>query len=127
MQRGGKCRGRGVELERLGAGERAFGLAAHLTEALGQASLAARRADDDCQELFVEKQPSLVELVSPTPIDFGRDRIGVAGAEVDLNRAPDHMVVEDRLGIERAAKHDVAHREQVVEDVVILGLKREAR
>ena len=47
-------------------------------------------------------------------------------AEVDLDAAADQMMVEDRLGIERAAQHDVAHREQVVEDLIVLGLEREA-
>ena len=36
------------------------------------------------------------------------------------------MVIEHRLRIERAAQHHVAHREQMVEDVIVLGLEREA-
>ena len=39
-----------------------------------------------------------------------RERVGVARAEVDLDPAADQVVVEDRLRIERAPQHDVAHR-----------------
>src|SRR4029079_8238345 len=124
LERGGKRGGRRVELKRFGAGEGAFGPGTELAEALGKPGLPPRRTDDDGEELLIEEQPALVELVGPAAIDLGRDRVGVAGAEVDLDAAADHVVVEDRLGIERAAQHNIAHREQVVEDIVVLGLER---
>ena len=41
-----------------------------------------------------------------------------------MDLAADQMMVEHRFGIERAAEHDVAHGEEVIEDLVVFGLER---
>src|SRR5581483_10931698 len=126
LQRGRQRCGRGIELERLGVGQRIARLRAELAEALGKAGLAARRANHDGQELLVEEQPSLVEAGAPATVDLAGEGIRGHRAEVDLDAAADQMVVEYGLRVQCAPQDDIANAQQMVEDLIVLRLERKA-
>ena len=127
LKRRTKRGGRGIEFQRLGSRRRADLLArAQLAEPLGKAGLPPRGTDDDRQELLVEEQPALGQLLGPPAIELGGEGIGARRTKVHLDPAADKVMVQHRLGVEGAAQQHVANAQHMVEDVVVLGLEREA-
>ena len=71
LQRGDQRGGRSIERKHFATAS-PFGLArAQLAHPLGQARLAARRANDDRQILLVDEQALAIELLGPPAVDFG--------------------------------------------------------